>query len=76
MTAHSIYELPIARYGTELLLERLTPYENSNRIPVTIVDALARELGSPPAMSGSPRAHADACLSERAGRSHQLRDAT
>lgn len=57
VTAHSIYELPIARYGTELLLERLTPYENSNRIPVTIVDALARELGSPPAMSGSPRAH-------------------
>ena len=46
MTATSIYGLPIARYGTELLLERLTPYENSNRIPVTILDVQARELAT------------------------------
>jgi hypothetical protein len=57
MTAHSVFGLPVARYGTELLLERLTPYENSNRIPVTIVDAFAREVGGPPARSGQPAAH-------------------
>jgi len=39
MTAAACYGLPAARVGTELLLERLRPYQNSNRIPVTIVDA-------------------------------------
>jgi hypothetical protein len=45
LTASELYGLPVARVGTELLLERLTPYENSNRVPVTIVDALLPELG-------------------------------
>lgn len=40
LTASAFYGLPVARIGTEKLLERLTPYENSNRIPVTVVDAL------------------------------------
>ncbi|MEV0849756.1 polysialyltransferase family glycosyltransferase [Streptomyces sp. NPDC049954] len=40
LTAASCYGLPVARAGTELLLERLAPYENSNRVPVTVVDAL------------------------------------
>ncbi|MEU6591296.1 alpha-2,8-polysialyltransferase family protein [Streptomyces sp. NPDC046881] len=44
LTASALYGLPVARVGTDLLLERLTPYENSNRIPVTIVDALLPEL--------------------------------
>ncbi|MEU6364640.1 polysialyltransferase family glycosyltransferase [Streptomyces sp. NPDC046931] len=44
LTASALYGLPVARIGTETLLERLTPYENSNRIPVTIVDALLPEL--------------------------------
>ncbi|GHA14391.1 hypothetical protein GCM10010372_12540 [Streptomyces tauricus] len=44
LTASALYGLPVARIGTEPLLERLTPYENSNRIPVTIVDALLPEL--------------------------------
>jgi len=35
----------VARVGTEMLLERLTPFENSNRIPVTVVDALLPDLG-------------------------------
>ncbi|MBU6533679.1 alpha-2,8-polysialyltransferase family protein [Streptomyces mayonensis] len=43
VTASALYGLPVARVGTELLLERLTPYENSNRVPVTIVDALLPE---------------------------------
>ncbi|MCX5399298.1 polysialyltransferase family glycosyltransferase [Streptomyces sp. NBC_00102] len=44
LTASAFYGLPAARVGTELLLERLTPYENSNRVPVTLVDALLPEL--------------------------------
>ncbi|MFE0325549.1 alpha-2,8-polysialyltransferase family protein [Streptomyces sp. NPDC003753] len=44
LTASAFYGLPVARIGTETLLERLTPYENSNRVPVTIVDALLPEL--------------------------------
>ena len=39
MTASSLYDLPAARVGTELLMERLKPYENSNRVPLTVVDA-------------------------------------
>ena len=34
----------VATVGTGLLLERLTPYENSNRIPATIVDATVPAL--------------------------------
>ncbi|QXE35093.1 alpha-2,8-polysialyltransferase family protein [Streptomyces sp. GMY02] len=44
LTAATFYDLPVARAGTELLLERLTPYQNSNRVPVTIVDALLPPL--------------------------------
>jgi hypothetical protein len=47
LTAASCYGLPVARIGTELMLDRLTPYQNSNRIPVTIVDALVPDLRSP-----------------------------
>ncbi|KRV49724.1 hypothetical protein AQ490_18640 [Wenjunlia vitaminophila] len=55
LTAATYYGIPVARTGTELLLERLTPYQNSNRVPVTIVDFLAPELSGPPATTG-PRA--------------------
>ncbi|MFD9909320.1 polysialyltransferase family glycosyltransferase [Streptomyces sp. NPDC059063] len=44
LTASAFYDLPVARIGTELLLERLKPYENSNRIPVTLVDALLPDV--------------------------------
>ncbi|MEW2165383.1 alpha-2,8-polysialyltransferase family protein [Streptomyces sp. NPDC007084] len=44
LTASALYDLPVARVGTASLLDRLTPYENSNRVPVTIVDALLPEL--------------------------------
>lgn len=43
-TASAFYGLPVARVGTEMLLDRLAPYENSNRIPVTLVDALLPEV--------------------------------
>ncbi|MEV0559154.1 polysialyltransferase family glycosyltransferase [Streptomyces sp. NPDC050597] len=44
LTAYALYGLPVARVGTATLLDRLTPYENSNRVPVTVVDALLPDL--------------------------------
>ncbi|MEE1772131.1 polysialyltransferase family glycosyltransferase [Streptomyces sp. JV185] len=44
LTASAFYGLPVARVGTEMLLDRLAPYENSNRVPVTLVDALVPEV--------------------------------
>ncbi|MGW6455527.1 alpha-2,8-polysialyltransferase family protein [Streptomyces sp. NPDC055078] len=43
-TAATFYGIPVARVGTEPLLDRLTPYQNSNRIPLTIVDAVVPDL--------------------------------
>ncbi|PPS77964.1 MULTISPECIES: alpha-2,8-polysialyltransferase family protein [Streptomyces] len=45
-TASAFYDLPVARIGTELLLERLTPYQNSNRVPTALADALLPDLES------------------------------
>ncbi|MGQ4385477.1 alpha-2,8-polysialyltransferase family protein, partial [Streptomyces sp. SAS_270] len=45
-TASALYGLPVARIGTGTLLERLTPYENSNRVPVTLAHALLPDLES------------------------------
>ena len=44
LTASAFYGLPVARTGTGQLLERVTPYQNSNRIPVTLVDAVLPDL--------------------------------
>lgn len=57
MTAAAFYGIPVARVGTDLLLERITPYENSNRIPLTIIDAALpdaeeAELGAPLELAG------------------------
>jgi hypothetical protein len=46
LTASNLYGLPVARLGTEAMLERLMPFQNSNRIPVTLVDALIPDLSS------------------------------
>ncbi|NED72919.1 alpha-2,8-polysialyltransferase family protein [Streptomyces sp. BBFR109] len=54
-TAAALYGLPVARTGTGTLLERLTPYENSNRVPVTIVDALLPDLDDAEAVAGQRR---------------------
>ncbi|GAB3644872.1 polysialyltransferase family glycosyltransferase [Streptomyces sparsus] len=45
-TAAACYHVPIARVGTEEVLARLTPYQNSNRVPLTIVDALVPAVES------------------------------
>ncbi len=60
-TASTFYGLPVARIGTEPLLDRLTPYQNSNRIPLTLVDALLPDLAK--GESGAPKA-ADEELTE------------
>jgi hypothetical protein len=44
VTAQRYFALQVASYGTDLVLERLAPYENSNRIPATIVDAMLPRL--------------------------------
>ncbi|MFF7210292.1 polysialyltransferase family glycosyltransferase [Streptomyces sp. NPDC008238] len=49
-TASAVYGLPVARVGTELVLERLSPYPNSNRVPVTIADRLLPDLEDPQAL--------------------------
>ncbi|MGM7699314.1 polysialyltransferase family glycosyltransferase [Microbacterium sp. A84] len=41
-TVRALFDRPIAAAGTALVLGRLTPFENSNRVPATIVDALTR----------------------------------
>ena len=43
-TASSFYGLPVARIGTDSLLERLVPYQNSNRVPLVLADALLPDL--------------------------------
>ncbi|MFD1662035.1 polysialyltransferase family glycosyltransferase [Streptomyces caeni] len=52
MTAAAFYGIPVARVGTDLLLERITPYENSNRIPLTVIDAALPDAEHEPI--GSP----------------------
>ncbi|OQR63890.1 hypothetical protein B6E66_11590 [Streptomyces maremycinicus] len=44
LTAAGLYGLPVARVGTDTVLARLAPYQNSNRVPLTIVDALLPDL--------------------------------
>ncbi|MGW8061836.1 polysialyltransferase family glycosyltransferase [Streptomyces ziwulingensis] len=55
LTASALYGLPVARVGTEALLERLTPYENSNRVPATVVDALLPDLADAAAVTEGRR---------------------
>jgi hypothetical protein len=43
-TASAFYEVPVARVGTGPLLERLAPYQNSNRVPLVLADAVLPDL--------------------------------
>jgi hypothetical protein len=55
MTAKYLFGIDAAAAGTGILLERLTPFQNSNRIPVTITDALLeRGYAAPAEAPGSP----------------------
>jgi hypothetical protein len=42
ITLSGMYGVTPISVGTELLMSRLTPFANSNRIPMTVVDALTR----------------------------------
>jgi Alpha-2,8-polysialyltransferase (POLYST) len=53
-TASALYGIPVARTGTDLLLERLAPFQNSNRVPVTIVDVLLPPLDNAAASGTDP----------------------
>lgn len=44
ITATRYFNVPAATVGTTKLLNRLAPYENSNRVPVTIVDTTIPRL--------------------------------
>lgn len=56
-TARTLFGIDIASAGTEMLLKRLKPYENSNRVPLVIVDALTRSgIGDTPELSDLVRA--------------------
>ncbi|MFD1539634.1 alpha-2,8-polysialyltransferase family protein [Nonomuraea guangzhouensis] len=57
VTAGRFFGLPVASYGTELVLERLAPYENSNRVPATIVDALLPRMSVDGTIEPAPRGY-------------------
>ncbi|MFI8965300.1 polysialyltransferase family glycosyltransferase [Streptomyces sp. NPDC053493] len=55
LTAAVYFGVPVARVGTGTVLSRLTPYENSNRVPLTVVEHLVPDLESAaePAVPGA-----------------------
>lgn len=55
VTASAYYDVPIGRVGTALVLKRLKPYPNSNRVPLAIVDHLVPDVerGESPALVGA-----------------------
>ncbi|MCQ9387833.1 alpha-2,8-polysialyltransferase family protein [Brevibacterium sp. 50QC2O2] len=65
-TASGLYGVRAYAVGTELALERFTPYENSNRIPVTICDFLWAQGG--PGGEPSPTSDLAAVAEAPAGR--------
>ncbi|WP_326821963.1 polysialyltransferase family glycosyltransferase [Streptosporangium sp. NBC_01756] len=54
VTAGRHFGLAVATMGGELVLERLSPYENSNRIPATVVDALFPRLSADGSLEEPP----------------------
>ncbi|WP_219671072.1 alpha-2,8-polysialyltransferase family protein [Streptomyces bambusae] len=52
LTAATLYGLPVARTGTGPVLARLAPYQNSNRVPLALVDALLPDLADADAVRG------------------------
>ncbi|MGW7314983.1 polysialyltransferase family glycosyltransferase [Streptomyces sp. NPDC054854] len=56
LTARALYGIPVARTGTAAVLARLSPYQNSNRIPLTLVDALVPDLAAGATAPAAPPA--------------------
>ncbi|MFI8827518.1 polysialyltransferase family glycosyltransferase [Streptomyces sp. NPDC053431] len=61
-TASAFYGLRTARVGTRQLLARLAPYQNSNRVPVVLVDALIPDLEEPGGQQPMPLAHLESLV--------------
>ncbi|MER6417332.1 alpha-2,8-polysialyltransferase family protein [Streptomyces sp. NPDC001137] len=61
-TASALYGLPVARIGTAALLGALTPYQNSNRVPVVLADALLPDLEGGKAEKTLPASTLDGLL--------------
>lgn len=63
-TARTVYGIPVVPVGTQRLLGAISPYQNSNRIPLTIISEFGRSTGAPttgalpngPASAGAPLA--------------------
>jgi hypothetical protein len=66
LTAASFYGLHAARTGTGLLLERIAPYQNSNRVPVTLVDALLPDVDEEASGAGEADGRTDSAGSGEA----------
>ncbi|MGW3247218.1 hypothetical protein [Streptomyces sp. NPDC001070] len=56
VTSAALHGIPAARVGTGLLLDRIAPYENGDRIPLTLVDAALPDLERDAAVVGRPSA--------------------
>ncbi|MER5947305.1 polysialyltransferase family glycosyltransferase [Streptomyces sp. NPDC001904] len=46
VTASAYYDIPVGRVGTALVMERLKPYQNSNRIPLAVIDHVVPDLAA------------------------------
>jgi hypothetical protein len=56
ITSQRLFGAPVATMGCETVLERLAPYENSNRVPATIVDATVPRLAPDGSITDAPPA--------------------
>ncbi len=45
-TARAVFGVPAVAVGSDLLLEKITPYQNSNRIPLTIIAEVCDGTGT------------------------------
>lgn len=77
MTARQIYQVPALAVGTDLLLKAIAPYQNSNRIPLTIISEIC-DGSAPDKTDAHPQlgrllAAVSYCMAPTL--SHDLRDA-
>ena len=54
LTARALFDLPVAALGTDRVLDALSPYQNSNRIPATIVDAVVPRIAGDGSTTAPP----------------------
>ncbi|WP_031506324.1 hypothetical protein [Streptomyces megasporus] len=64
LVAGTVLGLPVARCGTDVLLDHLTPYEHADRVPTVIADALLPDLEDPAAVRGRARSVLDGVTEE------------